>query len=762
MANWIKKIFGKHKRAAGAGGQCVQGNGAQAPTVGDSSYSSDQPISLRRDDRFNRWPFAKRIADTLAGRRDPSSIVIGLYGPWGDGKTSTLHLMEEALADHPHVVVVRFNPWYYQSEEKLLRGFFSTLAATLGKSLPTKKEHIGDALKKYGSILSLASVAVGGVITIKPGDAAKSVGEALSTVELDELKERIEQILADTGTYVVVLIDDIDRLDRIETHAIFKLVKLSAGFRFTRYVLSFDDEMVAAAIGERYGQGGYEAGRSFLEKIIQVPLHLPPPDQDALRAMTFEGVQTALNQAEIALSQAQADAFGRHFVDGLEPGLATPRHSKVYVNALTFALPLMKSEANPVDLMLMEGIRVFYPKLYAAIRDNSDLFLKSDRGNNQQDQARREQLAEAINQGLRGRDESKIGAIRRRLLEVLFPRISRMGYGHEWDRIWARDQRVCSGQYFRRYFTYGVPPGDVADTEIARLVDDFNIRNAAQQDADLRGYGERNAFPQLIRKLREREEEVDPVTARALALALARNGALPPQERGGVFVSTFAQTGILVSHLLKRIPAGNERDALCDEIFREVMPLSFGTECLRWVRHNEERTEADRIVTAAAETRVSIALTERIRVRAAERPLYLDYGRDTPILFWLWNEQAGGTVVSDHLQARFAAQPGEVDVFLDSFVGESWGLESGLPRRSDFDRGSYDAICRLIDPELIVANLRARYGAETEAAEFHHDDQVPTVRRIALQFAFIHRSVVEERARAALAPAVAPPEQGHA
>ena len=58
------------------------------------TYSSDHPIRSKREDRFNRAPFATHVADTIATRLDPSSIVIGLYGPWGDGKSSTLNLME--------------------------------------------------------------------------------------------------------------------------------------------------------------------------------------------------------------------------------------------------------------------------------------------------------------------------------------------------------------------------------------------------------------------------------------------------------------------------------------------------------------------------------------------------------------------------------------------------------------------------------------------------------------------------------------------
>jgi len=64
----------------------------------------------------------------------------------------------------------------------------------------------------YG-LLSLASVSIAGVVQIGAGEAAKGLGEVLSTVELDDLRKRVEALLGETGKRVVVLIDDIDRLD---------------------------------------------------------------------------------------------------------------------------------------------------------------------------------------------------------------------------------------------------------------------------------------------------------------------------------------------------------------------------------------------------------------------------------------------------------------------------------------------------------------------------------------------------------------------
>jgi predicted KAP-like P-loop ATPase len=341
----------------------------------------------------------------------------------------------------------------------------------------------------------LASVTVGGVVHIDPSAAATALGKALSTVELDELKQRLERILRESGKRVVVFIDDIDRLDRAEIQAMFKLVKLSAGFDYTSYVLAFDDEMVAAALGEKYGKGDIAAGRNFIEKIVQVPLHLPPAEEVSLRKLTFEGVDEAIKLSKIELSQEQVDAFVRHFVDGIEPRLNTPRQAKLYGNALAFALPILKSEANPVDQMLIEGIRVFYPKLYANIRDNPEYFLTERPHDGQAQEAFRDRAAELITEGLKnvGVDSD---AVRRRLLEVLFPRLQSVLWGNEWDERWTREQRICSREYFKRYFSYSVPPGDVPDLKITSLIESLDAATDDDVNRALRSFVDTRGMPQ--------------------------------------------------------------------------------------------------------------------------------------------------------------------------------------------------------------------------------------------------------------------------
>ncbi len=741
------------KREAGE----TAGDALDLPTLGVSvgaSYSTDQPIRSSTEDRFGRAPFAKRIAETIANRPDVSSLVLGLYGAWGDGKTSVLYMIEERLRVEPNVVVVRFNPWHFTSEEQLIRGFFGTLASALGKVLATKGERVGEAIKRYGGLLSLASTSVaGGAVTISPGQAVQGLGEALSATTLDELKERIERGLSDSGKKVVVLIDDIDRLDRAETHAIFKLVKLSAGFDYTTYLLAFDEAIVAAALGERYGEGSQSAGRAFLEKIIQVPLRMPPADASALRHLAYEGVEAALQQAEIELSREEVDLFTIQFMSGLEPRMATPRQARLYSNALMFSLPLIKGEVNIVDFLLAEGLRVFHPGIHSSIRDDPSPWLDQQRRHQEDRSQWVRQIVDDTSLEMTGAERDRLIS---GLLRYLFPRASDVQYSGEWEAQWAREKRICSQAYFRRYFTYGVPPNDVSD----RSIDEF-LASAPDLDAVSREQVllrlMRAAPAIFVKKVRQREDELSELQARALIPILCRNGDAAPIERGPFIMGgTRAQAAILIAHLLRKIPGGEERNHFAAEVLSTALPLPFATECLQWMKPGRDDPEENHLIVKRVMRDLETSLVARAVVADLQSPLYRQFGSDARAFYWLW-QKTDAEGLSRQLLKNLKSKDQEIDAFLEIYVGEAWGMEDGLPRAADFRREAYDDIARLIDPEEVVRLLRIRYGDQLDHPEFYLGEDVVLPLRIAHQYMVVHNAAVEERKQAQAGEAQANP-----
>jgi predicted KAP-like P-loop ATPase len=304
---------------------------------GTADFSGDRPLTTPQEDVLNRAPFAHRIASVLQESPKGASLVIGVHGPWGDGKTTVLNFLRAELAASPTTMPVDFNPWRFTDEAAMLAGFFRVLAGKIRATLSTKREVVAGWIEMAGRY--------GSVMDGRAGKVAE-LAKAKARPDLEELRRRLTEALAKANKRIVILVDDIDRLDRHETHTLFRLIKACADFPNICYVLAFDDTAVAQALGERYGGGDERAGRAFLEKIIQVPLKLPVAAKEDLRALCFDQVNRALDAAGIELPREQAGEFVAGFDQGVAVRLTTPPRGQ----AVRERPPLRPSHAQRGDL----------------------------------------------------------------------------------------------------------------------------------------------------------------------------------------------------------------------------------------------------------------------------------------------------------------------------------------------------------------------------------------------------------------------------
>jgi len=699
-------------------------------------YRTDAPLSDPESDVFDRRPFAFRIADTIGERNDPSSLVVGIYGPWGDGKTTVLNFIRRRLKDYPSVICVSFNPWRMEGEQALLQGFFATLAEVLDRELTTDAEKLGDVLKKYGALLK---VAPGGW-----GDAAVGAGAALSNVSLDELRNRISAMLRDAERRVVIIMDDIDRLDRAEIQAIFRLVKLTGDFENTAYVLAFDEQMVASAIGEKYASSSgqsYEAGINFLEKIVQVPLHLPPPSQDALRQYCFELVDEALRESGTEMNQNQVNEFVRHFVDGILIRLKTPRMAKRYANALHFALTILKGESYTPDLLLVEGLRMFYPKLYDAIRHDSEAVLRTHSANRTNTGAGT--FIEAHTQGLSAAEKGAAS----NLVQALFPRMGTTIIGSDWESEFARDQRIASSYYFPRYFTYGVSSSDVPDLALNAFLSGLPQVSVEESSTEFRNLiNERNAGT-LLYKLRAQEEQMPADSAARLVEVLARNGGrFPSPESFVFFMQPLMQAVICVSQLMRRIPA-EQRGAIAITLMESAETLHFACDAARWLGPGDGTREPILTVNEVAEMQAALGTRIGTYLTGQAKAIWLLEPKDAATYLSWWEQASGPNPVRAYTAQQIEENPASVFELMKSYLSHSWGMATGLPIESSFDRNTYNVLSRVIDPEVVAATLQTMFGEELANPSYRLPLREPRERRLAHQFMFVHNNVLAEPAQ---------------
>jgi predicted KAP-like P-loop ATPase len=158
-----------------------------------------------------------------------------------------------------------------------------------------------------------------------------------------------------------VFVDDVDRLASLEMHTLLRLVKLLSNVRRMRFVLACDAVRVNASLDERFQTNGWPdtAGAALLEKVVQVPIALPFPDDAALRSLTLDAVNSACLGAGILLTADEARRFDQRFERRLLRLVRTPRRARRYANALALSLPLFERENGCiVEHLCREGLQV--------------------------------------------------------------------------------------------------------------------------------------------------------------------------------------------------------------------------------------------------------------------------------------------------------------------------------------------------------------------------------------------------------------------
>lgn len=698
---------------------------------------SDKAIEVPTQDAFNRWPFSQRIADSIINRHDTSSIVIAIYGSWGDGKTSVLNLIKHELKNSSSVVVFEFNPWRYFEETKMLENFYLGLSKALNISLEKLHEKLGKVMKS-GKFLG---------DIFKPAAAVEEIGKILSSVSIEVLKERMNKIITDSGKKLVVLIDDIDRLEKIEIQSLFRLVKLNADFFNTTYILAFDDEIVAAALKEKYSNTISEPGRMFLEKIVQIPLDLPKIPTESIRDFTLNKIFHALEELDITLTEDEKYTFFRGYIIGLEPMVKTPRHAIRFVNVLSLTLPILREELYLPDLMLIEGIRLFIPKIYEIIKCNPRFFLGNSYGgiSSRFDDEFKKQAISQINDGFSGLSEYEVKAAKDVLI-ILFPRLQsvfdNVTYGSEWDIQWARNRRISSTDYFHRYISYSIPIGDVADSDIDTLIHSISIGDDGEIERIFANCLAQSNQGTWIRKLRQRVDQLSPAISEKMAYFMARLGNIfDRQEQMFSFKGNWSQAAMLISDLIMNIENVASRINFVSNIINSDNPLSFVAEILRWLKTHTE--DGKHPLTSDEIQSYSVILANRIEEISKTKNLFFEYPRDIIWLLDIWGKRGNRNNMVEYVNNELLHNSNLFLTLLRSIVGKSYSMESGEGRVSNFDDKAYKQIIEFVNPNLVMTQLNEIYGDTIFTAEYPSEFvEVDDDLRLVQQFRWIHNKML--------------------
>ncbi len=373
------------------------------------SILADQPAD---EDRLNFGPYAKTLTDIIADPGTDTPLTIGVFGGWGQGKTSLMRMVQRQLVERTTgtkfvVRTVWFNAWLYSHQPALWRALISRVLDGV-RGFPTLGETARANLRQLEARLYGATTPSGGHLTLPAGalsgleeaalpplmglellrrqaersgkeDRAKRLKTLIADVEesdaltrrdqiaaLDDFRRQFEIVSRDCIVghgRLAVFVDDLDRCLPDKAVEVLEAVKLFLDVPGCVFVLGVAREVVEEGIRVRYKD--YQAkldGAQYLEKIIQIPFALPPIPPEAVTGYV-QGVTGG------GLPDPRCETV---FAVGLEPN---PRRIKRTLNIFLLLWRLAQNREDlreiikPVRLSKIVIIQQYHPRLFRLITE---------------------------------------------------------------------------------------------------------------------------------------------------------------------------------------------------------------------------------------------------------------------------------------------------------------------------------------------------------------------------------------------------------
>lgn len=224
-----------------------------------SSLLKDEPINRDSKDELGFTVYADSISSNIIGIvGNERSFVFGIEGSWGSGKTSFINMVKERLKKHKEIRIVDFNPWMSSSSKQITTDFFKRMTEEVSDMQLKAK------FREYGKLLAAAD---------KTGIIEKVVDRICTSQDLGTMLESINYCIEREKLRFVVFIDDTDRLDKEELLAMFKLVRNTANFRNTVFVLTYDREYVETVLQKYFDDE--RTAKAYPDKIVNFQFELP-------------------------------------------------------------------------------------------------------------------------------------------------------------------------------------------------------------------------------------------------------------------------------------------------------------------------------------------------------------------------------------------------------------------------------------------------------------------------------------------------------
>lgn len=434
---------------------------------------TDNPANY---DLLNRDIIVSLLYDIITIVHSSNAYVIGLDGDWGTGKTTIVNLTKQRLNENKddNIKIVKgFDFWVTGSQIAILNSMYDSLLKAIG---------VDYSSIKMRKLLKRASNFVTTIPKVKVGKALSQViDENITQDDVNQLKNNLEELILSSGKKYVFFVDDLDRANKLQVLFLLKMLGTVFNLPNLVFVLLYDKNRMKKIVKDENN-----LNVAFTEKIINQEIRVPEVSEEVIQDVYKKSL----------INLALAYGMSNSEVKELEPAIdlvikriRSIRDLKRMMNSICAIAFDRNNQLYKSDTLLIEFIHFEEPRLYKLIDKNRGYFISqnftgyaqkiiSDQNNVDYDK-----LGKFYDENLEKYNKYLM------ILEKIFPYVQ-ICYGpddhneviNESENSKREKQhRICSGEYFDRYFSLTKINSSKIDQQIEEMIRKINSTSATKE-----------------------------------------------------------------------------------------------------------------------------------------------------------------------------------------------------------------------------------------------------------------------------------------
>lgn len=296
---------------------------------------SDNESSI---DFLNFNETAESIKDLIT-EKELMPISVGVFGNWGAGKSTILELTKSSLEkDTEDYIQIHFDAWMFEGFDDAKAALLETIASELLKEAKKTEndkgliEKAAEFSERVDKIRLLGMLAEGGAalsgfpifglsqkligwfgeddeeLESQIGEDDFDIGDAKTVVdkvskftkkskgvlktkkklspptEIRKFRSAYSSLLEGFRKPLIVYVDNLDRCSPINAISTLEAIRLFLFLPNTAFVIAADEDMIRLAVPQFHKGASQRHQTDYLDKLIQIPVHVPKPGIAEVRA----------------------------------------------------------------------------------------------------------------------------------------------------------------------------------------------------------------------------------------------------------------------------------------------------------------------------------------------------------------------------------------------------------------------------------------------------------------------------------------------